>query len=289
MAAKKRGKKGATAAETSRPSQPKRPAKVPEPGDDLPTTPADEDVSARERDRPELPVAGMVASAGGLDAFKKFFSAMPVDSGIAFVLIPHLDPQHDSLMVELLTRHTSMPVVEAAEGMGVEANRVYIIPPNKNMTIAGGVLRLTGPVERGSWQTSIDLFLRSLADDQLEKAICIILSGTGAHGTLGLKAVKAAGGMAMVQDPKTAASSPMPESAIATGLADYVLPVEQMPEALVKYVQHCYVNGGKVVAAIDETLDHLNQLLALLRPARSSIFAAIARKCSRGGWNGAWA
>ena len=176
---------------------------APEPGE-LPPTPADEDAEKREQGRPEFPVAGMVASAGGLDAFKKFFAAMPADSGIAFVLIPHLDPQHESLMVELLSRHTSMPVVEAAEGMAVEANRVYIIPPNKNMTIAGGVLRLTGPVERGGWQTSIDLFLRSLADDQLEKAICIILSGTGSHGTLGLKAVKAAGGMAMVQDPKTA-------------------------------------------------------------------------------------
>ena len=153
---------------------------------------------------PKLPVAGLVASAGGLDAFKKFFTAMPADSGIAFVLIPHLDPTHESLMVELLARHTSMPVVEAVEGMAVEPNRVYVIPPNKNMTISGGVLRLTGPVAHAAWQTSIDLFLRSLADDQLEKAICIILSGTGSHGTLGLTAVKAAGGMAMVQDPKTA-------------------------------------------------------------------------------------
>ena len=149
-------------------------------------------------------MAGIGASAGGLDAFKKFFAAMPADSGIAFVLIPHLDPKHESLMVELLARHTTMPVVEAADGMAVEANHVYIIPPNKYMTISGGMLRLTGPVERGGPQTSIDLFLRSLADDQQEKAICIILSGTGSHGTLGLKAVKAAGGMAMVQDPATA-------------------------------------------------------------------------------------
>ena len=99
-------------------------------------------------------------------------------------------------------------------------------------------------MERRTSQTSIDLFLRSLADDQQERAICIILSGTGSHGTLGLKAVKAAGGMAMVQDPATAEYQRMPQSAIATGLADYVLPVEQMPEALIKYVQHAYVNGG---------------------------------------------
>ena len=279
MAAKKRGKKRAMASESAKPPpQPKQSVRVPEPCDESSPTPADEDASASERGRPELPVAGLVASAGGLDAFKKFFAAMPADSGIAFVLIPHLDPTHESLMVELLARHTSMPVVEAAEGMAVEANRVYIIPPNKYMTISGGVLRLTGPVERGGWQTSIDLFLRSLADDQQEKAICIILSGTGSHGTLGLKAVKAAGGMAMVQDPKTADYPRMPESAIATGLADYVLPVEQMPEALVKYVQHCYVNGGRVVAAVAEAPDHLNQLLALLRARTKFDFRCYRKK-----------
>lgn len=279
MAAKKRGKKRATtSARAKPPSQPNRPISLPESGDELLPTPADEDASATERGRRELPVAGLVASAGGLDAFKKFFAVMPADSGIAFVLVPHLDPTHASLMVELLTRHTSMPVVEAAEGMAVEANRVYIIPPNKNMTIASGVLRLTGPVESRSWQTSIDLFLRSLADDQEEQAICIILSGTGSHGTLGLKAVKAAGGMAMVQDPKTANYAPMPESAVATGLADHVLPVEQMPEALVKYVQHFHVNGSRVVAAVDETPDHLNQLLALLRARTNFDFRGYRKK-----------
>ena len=266
MAAKKRGKERATASERAKRSpRPKRRVSVPEPSEELPLKPTGEDVSASEGGRPKLAVAGLVASAGGLDAFKKFFAAMPADSGIAFVLIPHLDPTHESLMVELLTRHTSMPVVEAADGMAVEPNRVYIIPPNKNMTISGGVLRLTGPVERGNWQTSIDLFLRSLADDQQEKAICIILSGTGSHGTLGLTAIKAAGGMAMVQDPKTANYTPMPDSAIATGLADYVLPVEQMPDALVKYVQHGHVSRGRVVDAVDEDQEHLNQVLALLR------------------------
>ena len=190
----------------------------------------------------------MVASAGGLDAFKKFFTAMPPDSGIAFVLIPHLDPKHESLMVELLARHTSMPVVEAAEGMDVEANHVYIIPPNKYMTILG---RRAAPDRAGRAERPADLDrpLSPLAGRrQLENAICIILSGTGSHGTLGLKAVKAAGGMAMVQDPKTAEYARMPQNAIATGLADYVLPVEEMPEALIKYVQHFYVNGGQAVA-----------------------------------------
>jgi two-component system CheB/CheR fusion protein len=216
-------------------------------------------------ERPGPPVAGIGASAGGLDAFKKFFAAMPPDSGIAFVLVPHLDPAHKSLMVELLARHTTMPVVEAENDLPVEANHVYIIPPNKYMIIHGGALRLSGPVERRASQTSIDLFLRSLAEDQQERSICIILSGTGSHGALGLKAVKAAGGMAMVQDPTTAEYERMPQSAIATGLADYVLPAELMPEALVKYVRHAYVNGGTHIEAAPEASDHLAQVLALLR------------------------
>ncbi len=224
------------------------------------------------------PVVGIGASAGGLDAFKRFFTAMPADSGIAFVLVPHLDPAHKSLMVELLARHTAMPVVEAENHVAVEANHVYIIPPDKYMTIHGGVLSLTGPVERRTAQTAIDHFLRSLADDQQERAICIILSGTGAHGTLGLKAVKAAGGMAMVQDPATAEYERMPQSAIATGLADYVLPAEQMPEALIKYVQHAYVNGGTTIETTPEAGDSLTQVLALLRARTSFDFRPYRKK-----------
>jgi two-component system CheB/CheR fusion protein len=223
------------------------------------------------------PVAGIGASAGGLDAFKKLLVAMPPDSGIACVLIPHLDPAHESLMVELLARHTAMPVVEVKDGMPVEANHVYVIPPNKYMTIHGGVLRLTGPVERHGAQTSIDLFLRSLADDQQTRSICIILSGTGSHGALGLKAVKAAGGMAMVQDPATAQYNVMPQSAIATGLADYVLPVEQMPEAMLKYIQHFNVNGGKAGAEGAEPPE-LNQLLALVRTRTKLDFRSYRKK-----------
>jgi two-component system CheB/CheR fusion protein len=224
------------------------------------------------------PVAGIGASAGGLDAFKKFFAAMPPDSGIAFVLVPHLDPAHKSLMVELLARQTTMPVVEAKNGMPIQANHVYIIPPNKYMTLRGGVLRLTGPVERRTSQTSIDLFLRSLADDQQERAICIILSGTGSHGALGLKAVKAAGGMAMVQDPTTAEYERMPQSAIATGLADYILPAEQLPEALVNYVQHAHVIRGTHTEVAPEAADHLSEVLALLRTRTKFDFRPYRKK-----------
>lgn len=228
--------------------------------------------------RPVLPVAGIGASAGGLDAFKNLFAAMPVDSGIAFVLVLHLDPKHESLMVELIGRRTDMPVAEATDGAVVEANKVYIIPPNKYMTISGGVLRLTGPINRGGPQTSIDLFLRSLADDKQEQAICIILSGTGTHGAMGLKAVKAAGGMAMVQDPETASYPAMPQSAIATELADYVLPPEKMPEALIKYVRDYCASGLKPIAEMKQLEDDLTQVLALVRACGKLDFRQYRKK-----------
>jgi two-component system CheB/CheR fusion protein len=233
--------------------------------DDAASAETDVGVLESELRTPGIVVAALVASAGGLEAFKKFFTAMPTDSGIAFVLIPHLDPHHESMLVELLARCTKMPVIEATEGMVVAANRLHVLPPNKYMTISGGALRLTGPVERGGLPTSIDLFLRSLAKDKREKSICIILSGTGAHGALGLKSIKAAGGMAMIQEPSSAEYPRMPESAVETGLADFVLPVEQMPESLINYVRNNYVGGLITEAEGPEVPDHLSQALAILR------------------------
>jgi two-component system, chemotaxis family, CheB/CheR fusion protein len=260
MVAKKRPTKRAIP--PKRTKSPSRSTATANPVEESPPTPAEDHA---EESAPGPPVVGIGASAGGLVAFEKFFAAMPINSGVAFVLIPHLDPDHESLMVELLTRYTKMPVTEATDGTAVEADHAYILPPNKYMTMSDGILRLTGPVGRGGPSTSIDLFLRSLASDKREKAIGIILSGTGAHGSLGLKAIKASDGMAMVQEPKTAEYPQMPESAIATGLADYVLPVEQMPEALIKYIQHDYVKGSKTSADATDAPDHLNQILSLLR------------------------
>ena len=222
--------------------------------DGSPTTPADD---------PQFPIVGIGASAGGLDAFRKLLGGMPADSGMAFVLVPHLDPTHESLMADLLARSTTMPVVEAGEDMPVEVGRVYVLPPNKYMTIGGGRLHLTGPVERRGLPTSIDLFLRSLADDRGEQAIGVILSGTGSHGTLGVKAIKAGGGMAMVQDPRTAEYDGMPRSAITTGLADYILPPEQMPQALIRYVEHFSAAGDRAAEAADEA--DMAQILDLFR------------------------
>jgi two-component system CheB/CheR fusion protein len=222
-------------------------------------------------------VVGMVASAGGLAAFKAFFQAMPADSGMAFVLIPHLDPKHESLMAPLLGRHTRMPVMEAEDGQPLKANHVYVIPPNRCLSLHEGVIHLNEPPSRGAGETAIDPFLRSLAEDQQERAICVILSGTGTHGSLGLKAVKAAGGMAMVQEPASAEYDRMPRSAIDTGLADYVLPPGQMPGELIKYVRH-FVAGTAAILAPTALQNDLTPVIALLRARTQFDFRAYRKR-----------
>lgn len=219
-----------------------------------------------DKNQPDFPVVGIGASAGGLNAFKTFFSHMPANSNMAFVLVPHLDPDHQSLMVELLNKHTSMPVCEVTDKMQVESNHVYIIPPGRYLKIHNYKLQLTQPPEKRGAETAIDNFLRSLAQDQEECAIGIILSGTGSHGTIGLQTIKASGGMAMVQDPDTAEYDSMPQNAIDTGCIDYILPPEDMPEVLIKYAQHAYVRGDwKPDELLESEQDQLNHILALLR------------------------
>jgi two-component system CheB/CheR fusion protein len=210
-------------------------------------------------------IVGIGASAGGLDAFKKFFSAMPADSGTAFVLIQHLDPTRESRIAELMGTYTPMRVVQVRDGMRVEANRVYVIPPNKDLSIRARTLRLSAPAAPRSLRMAVDYFLRSLAEDQHEKAIGIILAGTGTDGTLGLKEIKAAGGITMVQDPETVQHDGMPRSAIASGSADYVLPAEQMAPALLRYVQHAAVTATSTTTLPEKAPDALTSALALLR------------------------
>jgi two-component system CheB/CheR fusion protein len=216
-----------------------------------------------------FPVVGIGASAGGLEAFKRFFNSMPSDSGIAFVLIPHLDPKHESLMVQLVARQTAMPVVEAGDGQLVEPDHVYIIPPNKFLGISEGRLRLSAPPDPRGRRTAIDTFFQSLADDQQERAIGIVLSGTGSHGTPGIKEIKLVGGMTMAQEPGSADYDQMPRSAIATGEVDYILTPERMPETLVKFVgqSHRSSAGGDASAT-----DLLNRILVLVKSRTRSDF-----------------
>ncbi len=208
-------------------------------------------------------IVGMGASAGGLEAFEQFFSKMPSDTGMAFVLVPHLDPTHASMMTELLKRVTRMEVTEAKEGVKVKPNCLYVIAPNKEMTIFHGSLGLEAPKMAHGLRMPIDTFLRSLAEDQGESAVGIILSGTGMDGTLGLRAIHGAGGMVMVQDPKTAKYAGMPSSAVQTGVADYILPPEKMPEMLTTYVRKSVKGGPRPIT--EKTGLSLQKILAVIR------------------------
>ena len=204
--------------------------------------------SAQAAPRPGCLVVGMGASAGGLMAFEQFFTHMPSESGMAFVLVQHLAPDRASLLPELLAKYTRMSVRQVTAETPVAPDHVYIIPPDATLTIEGGILSVESPpVEPRGHRTPIDHFFHSLAADQGENAVCIILSGTGTDGTLGLQSVKEYGGMAIAQTMESAQYDSILRSAIATGLVDYILPVVEMPAKLVEYAAHLTTlrgNGG---------------------------------------------
>ena len=200
----------------------------------VPTQPASRNSDRNLQQTPvaQFPIVAIGASAGGLEAFEQFFRHIPADTGMAFVLVSHLDPDHASMLTEILQRTTSMPVTEALDQIQVLPNSVYAIPPNRDLSIFHGKLQLSAPDMPRGQRMVIDVFFRSLAEDQGENAIGIILSGTGTDGTLGLRAIQGAGGISIVQEPATAKYDGMPCSAIQAGYATYVLPVEKMPERL---------------------------------------------------------
>ncbi|MBU1344884.1 MAG: PAS domain-containing protein [Proteobacteria bacterium] len=215
---------------------------------------------------PGCPIVGMGASAGGLEAFESFFTSMPRDSGMAFVLISHLDPTHISLLPELLQKKTAMKVCPIEDGMKIQPDTVYAIPPNKDVSIINGVLLLMDLPQPRGFNLPIDNFFRSLAQDQGANAIAIVLSGTGSDGSLGVKQIKGELGMVMVQDEASAKYAGMPRSAIATGLADYILPVDKMPEALIKYTRHAIIElKGKISSDEDNFQKALLKIYILLR------------------------
>ena len=183
----------------------------------------------------DFAVVGLGASAGGLDACRKFVGALPPSNGMAFILVQHLDPTHESMMVDLLAGHTSMIVSQATDGMRIEPDHLYVIPPGTYLSVGGGALHLSQPHARHGARLPFDFLLHSLAADCGARAICVILSGSGTDGSVGLKAVKESGGFVVAQDPDEAGYDGMPRSAIMSGAVDLVLPVAKIPEALIKY------------------------------------------------------
>jgi two-component system CheB/CheR fusion protein len=190
--------------------------------------------------KPSFPIVGIGASAGGLAAFEAFFAGLPADTDpdMAFVLVQHLAPDHKSILTELISRYTSMQVFEVEDGMNVQINCAYIIPPNRDMAFLNGTLHLLEPTAPRGQRLPIDFFFRSLAQDQGERAICIVLSGTGSDGTMGVRAIKGEGGMVMAQNPESTEFDGMPRSAIATGLVDYQLLPNEMGAQLIAYASH---------------------------------------------------
>ena len=221
-------------------------------------------------------IVGIGASAGGLEAFKAFFAHLPPDSGMAFVLVQHLSPDHQSVLTEILARAAPIPVVEAEHRMRLEPNRVHVIPPDATLTIEDSRLLVVKPAPPRSSRRPIDSFFASLAKDQEENAVSIVLSGVGSDGSIGLAAVKEAGGLTIAQaEFGHQAMVGMPQSAAATGHVDYVLPVEEMPAKLIEYRDHLAVvadrkdsDGTRTDAA-----EHLATVLSVLRAKTGHDFA----------------
>ncbi len=211
-------------------------------------------------------VVGIGASAGGLEAIERFFENMPDSSGMAFIVVSHLDPKHISIMPELIQKCTKMKLYQAEDGMVVKPNHVYVAPANWDIAILHRTIQLIEPVEAHGFRLPIDFFFKSLSQDLGEKAICIILSGMASDGTAGLKSVKNELGMVMAQDPNSAKFDGMPASAIKTGLADYILPPEEMPGQLIKYSQQ-KIKGLKLDTVIseDKIPDAFQKIFILLR------------------------
>ena len=238
------------------------------------TNPAIE--SAPDAAKSDFPIVGIGCSAGGLEALEAFFSHTPSDSGMAFVIVQHLDPRHLSSLPQLLQRITPMPVLEAADRMPVYPDHVYVIPPNKDLSLLHGVLHLLDPTERHGLRLPIDFFLQTLANDRQEKAIGLILSGMGSDGMLGLGAIKERSGLTLAQEPASAQADSMPRSAIKAGIVDIVdivaLP-EVLPERIISFLRHAPADLlGENIPQI-ELQSSLEKIIVLLRNRTGNDFS----------------
>lgn len=234
-----------------------------------------------EPTRKDFYIVGIGASAGGLEAFQHFFNHIPARSGMAYVLVQHLAATHESILTELLTKVTAMPVREVTDGMIVEPDRVYVIPPNTELAILHGVLHLLPRPDARGQHTPVDTFLQSLAADQGDRAIAIIMSGTGSDGSRGIKAIKAEGGIVLAQDEKSAKYPGMPQSAIATDCVDFILPPDRLAAEVLRISRHPYAALARPVASGTQTApeddDSLGKIFILLRSATGIDFTYYKR------------
>ncbi len=224
-----------------------------------------------------FPIVGIGASAGGLEALELFLAHVPKLSGMAFVIVQHLDPTHKGIMTELLQRSTSMRAIQVKDRTPVRPDCVYVIPPNKDMSILHGVLHLLAPAAPRGLRLPIDFFFRSLAQDQQEHSVGVILSGMGSDGTLGLRAIKEKAGVVLVQDPATAKYDSMPRSAIDSGLADFVAPVDQLPGKIMSYLQRTPLIARTESAEEDQSKSALEKVVILLRTHTGNDFSFYKR------------
>jgi two-component system, chemotaxis family, CheB/CheR fusion protein len=224
-----------------------------------------ESVGSLKSVAPFFPVIGIGSSAGGLEALEVFLKHVPSPCGMAFVIVQHLDPTHKGMMVELLQRVTPMPVVQISDQLRIEPDHVYVIPPNRNISVLNGVLHLLDMLKPRGMRLPIDFFFRSLAYDLEEHSVGVILSGMGSDGTLGLRAIKEKGGGVFVQDPLTSKFDGMPRSAIDAGLADVVAPVEELPARIFTYLKHIPIDSKQKLSIEDTSLSALQKVVILLR------------------------
>ena len=229
-----------------------------------------EKTTVKETDK--FPIVGIGASAGGLEALEQFMSNVPENSGMAYVVIQHLDPTQKGMLPELLQRSTGMQVFQVKDRMAIKPDCVYVIPPNKSMSILNGVLHLFEPMESRGLRLPVDFFLRSLADDRNERSIGVILSGMGSDGSIGLRAIKEKNGIVMVQDPATAKYDSMPRNAIDSVLADIVAPANLLPAKLIQFLKHIpIVRSGLDTEIKDQS--SLEKIIILLRTHTGNDFS----------------
>lgn len=225
-----------------------------------------------------FPIVGIGASAGGLEALEQFLGRVPAGSGMAYVIVQHLDPNHKGMMPELLQRATAMPVAQARNRLKVEPDHVYVIPPNRDMSILRGALYLLEPAAPRGLRLPIDFFLRSLADDRRQAAVGVILSGMGSDGCAGLRAIKENAGLTLAQDPASAAFSAMPRSAIDAGLVDIVASADQLPERILATLAHGSASTSLAEPVIAGQLQSgLEKVLILLRAHNGQDFSLYKR------------